>query len=225
MAKLTNAATLEPVSISYTIGLESSKIGDAKIGKVKTTLSTTEQGYAIETVTRFQGMAAIISGSNRQQACEFEVVDGKAVTTSYSGGRLKKVDYQVGFDWDKRKIDFGNDQILDMPEGYIVNNCVMSFAVALLKDQGLGDVAMYSIDGIDNRIRGYKQRSREFETIETRLGEKKVMKLVLERELRPDRTFTFWLSPDDQYLPLKIRQSRKSRTITFEVETLELSGS
>lgn len=225
MAKSVYAGVLKPVSIAYTIGLESSKIGDATIGKIKTTLSTTETGYAIENVTRFQGMAAIISGSNHQEACEFEVADGQAVTSRYSGGRLGKVDYQVGFDWDNKKIDFSNDQTLDMPQGYIVNNCVFWFAAALLKDQGLGDLPLYSIDGKKNRIRGYKQRSREYETIETRLGEKKVVKLVLERELRPNRTVTFWLSPDDQYLPLRIRESRKSRTITFEVETLQLTNS
>ncbi len=225
MPKSAQAAALEPVSISYTIGLESTKFGDATVGKIKTTLSSTDTGYAIESVTRFQGMAAIISGSNHQEACEFEVRDGQAVTSSYSGGRIGKIDYQVGFDWENKKIDFSNDQSLDMPQGYIVNNCVIWFAAALLKDQGLGDTALYSIDGKKNRVRGFKQRSREIETIETRLGEKKVIKLVLERELRPNRTVTFWLSPDDQYLPLRIRESRKSRTTTFEVETLELTKS
>ena len=81
---------------------------------------------------------------------------------------------------------------------------------------------MYVVDGKKKRIRGFKQRSSEPVTINTKLGEKEAIKLVLERELRPDRTLTFWLSPEDQYLPLKIQESRKSRTTTFEVETLEL---
>jgi len=224
MPEPVHATALQPVSISYTIGLESSKFGDARVGKIKTTLSTTESGYAIESVTRFQGMAAIISGSNHQEACEFEVRDGRAVTQRYSGGRIGRVDYEVGFDWDNRKIDFSEKKSLDMPQGYIVDNCIMWFDAALLKGDGLGDTPLYSIDGKKNRIRGFKQRSSEIEVIETRLGKKEAIKFVLERELRPDRTLTFWLSPEDQYLPLRIRESRKSRTTTFEVESLELTN-
>lgn len=218
------ASEFEPISISYSIGLDSSKFGNATLGKVNTTLSTTDNGYVIESVTRFQGMAAIITGNNHQESCEFEINDGKAITNRYSGGRIGKNEYAVDFDWQARKVSFDTDQSIELPQGYVVDNCVMWFATALLKGEGLGEQAMYVVDGKKKRIRGFTQRSSESVIIDTKLGKKETIKLVLERELRPDRTLTFWLSPEDQYLPLRIQESRKSRTTTFEVETLELLG-
>lgn len=216
------AAPLKPVSMSYSIGLDSSKFGNATLGKIETNLSTTENGYAIESVTRFQGMAAIITGNNHQTSCEFQIEDGKAITNQYSGGRIGKDEYSVDFDWKARKINFDENQSMDMSQGYVVDNCVMWFAVALLKGEGLDKQIMYVVDGSNKRIRGYKQRSTEQVSIDTTLGKKDVIKLVFERELRPDKTLTFWLSPENQYLPLKIQESRKSRTTTIKIESLEL---
>lgn len=219
------AAPLKPVSISYSIGLDGSKVGNGIVGKIKTKLSITDTGYAIESVTQFQGLAVFFAGSNHQESCEFEVKNGKAFTSSYSGGRIDKKDYTVGFDWKANKIDFNKNESVDMPQGYVVDNCVMWFATALQQSEGFDDQVMYVVDGNKKRIRGYKKRSSDTVTIETKLGTKEVIKLVLERELRPERTLTFWLSPENQYLPLKIQESRKSRTTTFEVETLELLNS
>jgi len=100
----------------------------------------------------------------------------------------------------------------------------MWFAVALLKGEIPNNQSMYVVDGKERRLRGYTLRSSDNETLATKLGDKQVTKVVFERELRPDRTLTFWLSHDDEYLPLKIEQSRKSRTITFEVRELNLDS-
>lgn len=227
---MTNQAlALSPVSISYTIKFESSKFGKATLGRVENILKTTPSGYSIESITKAQGMAAIIMGSNEQQSCEFEVRDGRALSQKYVGGRIGKTDYQVDFDWSARKAYFvdkkrGNkndtDEIIDLPEGYIVDNCSMWFAVALLKGDVPDKQSMYVVDGKNKRIRGFKVRSASEEILSTNLGDKQVTKVVFERELRPDRTLTFWLSHEDEYLPLKMQESRKSRTTTFEVAEL-----
>jgi len=96
----------------------------------------------------------------------------------------------------------------------------MWFATALLKGELPENELVYVVDGKSKRIRGYKLRSRQNEVIPTPLGEKETVKMVLERELRPDRTLTFWLSKEDQYLPMRIEESRKSRTTTFEISEL-----
>lgn len=226
----TNALALSPVNISYKIKFESSKFGKATLGRIDNMLKTTPDGYSIESVTKAQGMAAIVLGSNQQQSCEFEVKDGKAVSKKYDGGRIGKVDYQVDFDWNGRKVNFNDKktkdkensiETIDLPDGYIVDNCSLWFAVALLKGVVPNEQSMYVVDGKNKRIRGYKLRSSNEELLETKLGEKQVTKVVYERELRPGRTVTFWLSHDDEYLPLKMQESRKSRTTTFEVSELE----
>lgn len=219
---------LSPVTISYTIKFESSKFGKATLGRVENMLKITENGYSMKSVTKAQGMAAIVLGSNQQQSCEFEVLDGKAVSQKYDGGRVGKTDYNVDFDWDGRKAHFkdkkGSSETIDLPEGYIVDNCSMWFAVALLKGELPSNQSMYVVDGKNKRIRGFKLRSSNDETLTTKLGDKHVTKVVFEREQRPGRTLTFWLSHDDEYLPLKMQESRKSRTTTFEVKALTLDN-
>jgi len=109
---------------------------------------------------------------------------------------------------------------LDMPQGYVVDNCIMWFATALLKGELPEEERLYIVDGKSKRIRGYRLRSQSEEVIDTSLGQRETIKMVLERELRPDRTLTFWLSKNDQFLPVRIEESRKSRTTTFEISDL-----
>lgn len=216
---ITNTAPLEPVSIEYKIRI--SKFGNATLGKVQSSLSTTESGYAIRSVTKAQGMALLLMQSNIQESCEFEVIDGRAVARSYSGGTVNKTEYSVGYDWKNRKVNLTDQESLDMPQGYVVDNCIMWFATALLKGDIPEGERVYIVDGKSKRIRGYKLRSSEELTLNTQLGDKETVKMVLERELRPNRTLTFWLSKSDQYLPMRIEESRKSRTTTFEISELK----
>ncbi len=206
---------LDPVSIEYKIRI--SKFGNAILGRVQSSLSTTESGYTIESVTKAQGMALLLMQSNLQESCEFEVVDGRAVARNYTGGTVDKMQYSVGYDWDNRKVNLSDQESLDMPQGYVVDNCIMWFATALLKGNLPEQERIYVVDGKSKRIRGYKLRSKGDETISTSLGDRDTLKVVLERELRPNRTLTFWLSKTDQFLPVRIEESRKSRTTTFEI--------
>lgn len=217
-----HAEPLKPMEVSYTLSMRSKTFGNSTLGKIESKLTTTDKGYSVVSVTKVQGMAAIIMGSNEQQSCHFHLENGRAVSENYTGGKIGSVDYQVGFDWEQRKLNFDDNELLDMPQGYIVDNCMMPFAVAILKGKTLSEDAMYVVDGKKKRIRGYKLRSSEPEVLKTKLGEKKTIKMVLEREFKPERTFTLWLSEDDQYIPLKIEEKRKSRTTTMAVNSLEL---
>ncbi len=215
------SAPLDPVSISYKIQMESERFGNATLGRIETKLTTTDSGYQIDSVTKFQGMATIISGSNLREQCEFKLEEGRAITHRYEGGRIKAFDYKVGFDWENRKIDYNSQESVNMPIGYVVDNCSMWFAMALTRGEGLKDELVYVVDGKKRRVRGFKFRSLEDEVIDTVVGQKPVLKLVLERELRSDRTITFWLSKEDQYIPLRMQEKRKSRTTTFSVNSME----
>ena len=217
-----NAQTLEPVEISYTLSMVSGSFGNATLGRIESTLTKTDTGYSVLSVTRAQGMAAIIMGSNEEQSCEFAIEDGRAVTQRYGGGRIGKQDYTVDFDWPERKVNFESGESIDMPQGYVVDNCSMPFAAAILKGQGLNQDSMYVVDGKKTRIRGYVLSSSSEEVLETVLGPKTTIKMVLAREFKPERTLTLWLSPDNQYVPLKMEEKRKSRTTTMLVNSLKL---
>ena len=216
------AEILRPISIEYIVSLDSDKLGSATLGRTETALSKTATGYSVFSKTKAQGLAAIIIGSNEQQTCEFSVQQGRAVSSNYAGGRSDSSDYRVTFDWPGRKISFNDGDTLDMPNGYVVDNCNMPFAAALLGENGLNGETMYVIDGRKKRIRGYKLASSSFENLETILGTTKTLKIVLSREIKPDRTFTFWLSPENGYVPLKMEEKRRSRTTTMMVNKIDI---
>lgn len=221
MVSTVYAQDLQPISIAYTINLVSDKYGNATLGKVETELSRTETGYAVSSATKAQGIAAILMGSNYQEACNFAVDNGRAISNAYAGGRRDLTDYEVTYDWDARKISFNDGELLDMPQGYVVDNCNMLFAAALLGDIEELEESLYIVDGKSKRIRGYRLKSSTEESLDTDFGEFNTRKIVFERELKPERTLTFWLSPKYFYVPLKMVERRHKRTTTFIVDDIE----
>jgi len=81
---------------------------------------------------------------------------------------------------------------------------------------------MYIIDGKKRRLRAYNLLSSSNETVETPIGSKETLKIVLQREHRPDRLITLWLSLEDQYTPVKVEEKRKSRTTTMMVSEVSV---
>lgn len=212
---------LNAIALSYTVNLVSSRLGNATVGQLQTTLTQNNGRYAANSTTKAQGLAAILIGSDLQESCEFTIDQGRALSHKYAGGSKESNDYQVSYDWEERKINFEDGESLDMPPGHIIDLCNMPFAAALLKDDGLAGEVLYVLDGKKKRIRGYKLRSSNQETLETPLGPMASIKIVLEREFNPDRTFSLWLSPDHDYMPIKMEDARSSRTTTFLVNNIE----
>ena len=212
---------LEPISIAYTVSLKSEKYGNATLGKAQTTLSKTDAGYTVYQTTKAQGMAAILLGSDFQESCDFLVGNGRAISNKYQGGRSDLTDFQIVFDWQGRKINFNDGESLDMPPGYVVNTCNLPFAAALSKGEVLSEETVYVVDGRKKRIRAYKFKSTKQEVLGTKFGDFDTLKVVLERELIPERTFTYWLSPKNSYIPLKMEEKRRKRTTTFMVDSIE----
>ena len=215
---------LESLVVTYKLSIQSSSYGNATLGKFTNTLEKTDAGYTVTSVTKTQGLAAIIIGSNEQQSCDFSINDdGSSTPERYAGGTLKKDKYHVNFNWDEKTISFENGESLDMPEGYILDICSMPFALALNQGKGLDQQPLYIVDGKKKRVRGYTLLSSQEIEIETPLGNKETLELVLQRELRPDRTLTLWLSIDDGYTPVKVEEKREHRTTTMMISELEIN--
>ena len=160
-------------------------------------------------------MAAILVG-NFTESCHFKIEAGRAVSQYYAGGRPEKTEYLVGFDWASRKVKFNDTKALDMPSGYLVDNCNMPFALSLLKDQTINET-IYIVDGKKNRIRGYRFKAQSTEMVNTKLGLLETVKIELERELKPEKTLTLWLSQDHHFLPVKMQERREERVTTMMV--------
>lgn len=213
------AQELEPIFVSYTMSYVGSRFGNATVGQLETTLSKEEGGYSVFSTTKTQGLAAILLGSDLQETCEFKIEDGRAQSDNYAGGSKEKTKYEVNFDWLNRKIVFANEETLDMPQGYMIDNCNMPYAAALLRDKAEVGQALYVLT--EERIRGYILKSSEQVSLETPLGQFDTVKIVLERELDPNKTFSLWLSSSHNYTPIKMEEKRESRTITFMVNRID----
>ena len=216
----TFALELKPISISYEISFISDKYGNATLGKLITTLSNDKQMYSVVSSTKAQGLAAILLGNDIQESCSFTVENERIISHSYAGSRNQPSDFKVSYDWNNRKINFSDGDSLDMPQGYVIDTCSLPFAAAFLKNQGLSSEIVYVVDGEKKRIRGYRLKSTSKELLSTKLGKRDTLKLVLERDHDPSRTFTLWLSPNHSYVPLKMVENRNRRTFTFMVNQI-----
>lgn len=210
------------VKINYLVDMVSKKWGNATLGNLETHIQTDGNNqYSVHSKTKTQGLAAILLGSNIEETCDFKTNNNQVISQQYNSGQSKNgnYDFEVQFDWEQRKINF-KDTTLDMPQGYVVDNCNFPFAAAFSKGDELKDKIIYVVDGKSKRIRGYKFSSLSDEILETQLGKLNTLKVVLERELRPDRTFTFWLAKEKQFMPVKMEEKRESRTTTMLVQNL-----
>jgi len=214
------ATQLTPVDISYTISFVSDKYGSAILGRVQTILKKTEKGYTVESATETEGLAAILMGENIQENCEFELHNNRVVSQHYAGGQVQPGDYTVTYSWPDRKINFANGESLDMPQGYILDSCNLPFAAALMRIEDLITEKIYVVDGDKMRVRGYSLKSIEKENLISKIGNIDTIRVILERELTPDRTLSFWFSPEHSYAPVKIEQQRKNRTTTLTVDSI-----
>jgi hypothetical protein len=209
------AHALEPSKIVYQLELDSERFGKATLGRIETQLSEDDGHFSVATQTKAEGMAAILVG-NLTESCDFDIVDGLANSQYYSGGRPDKVEYFVDFNWTDRKVIFNSLETLDMPQGYLVDNCNMPFAMALLKDQEIKET-IYIVDGNKTRIRGYQFQSKSREMLSTKLGSLDTVKIVLARELKPEKTLTLWLSKKHDFLPVQMQERREGRTTTMYI--------
>lgn len=217
-----SAQQLNPISIAYKVKLASSKLGNATIAQQQITLTANQNGYSGSLTTKAQGLAAILYGSTEEVInCDFNIDQGKVASSQYSGGNINSDNYKVSFDWEARKINFTDGESLDMPQGYMLDTCNFPFAAALLKDSNSLDETLYVLEGKERIIRGYTLKSNTEEQLETVIGTINTIKIVLERELRADRTVSLWLSPQHSYIPLKMEDKRSSRTTTMIVVTIE----
>ncbi len=219
---MTSASALEPSTIVYEVELDSEVLGKATLGRIETKLTQQGDTFSVATRTKAGGYAAMLRPS-LAETCTFTISENRAQSAWYTGGTPEKTEYSVDFQWGERKVLFSTSDdtmSLDMPQGYLVDNCNMPFAFAMLHDQEI-DETVYIVDGKKARIRGFQFQSKSRELLNTKLGSLETIKVVFTRELKPERSLTVWLSKEHDYLPVKIQESRKSRTTTLLVRDYE----
>jgi len=217
-----SAYSLEPSTIVYQVELDSDRLGKATLGRVETQLSENDGRFSVASHTKAEGLAAILLG-NLTETCDFNIVDGRAQSQTYSGGRPSKTEYFADFNWEERKIKFNGEETLDMQQGYLINNCKIPIDLAILKDNEITET-VYIVDGKKTRIRGYRLKSKSREMLNTKIGSLDTVKIVFERDLKSEKTLTLWLSKKHYFLPVKMQERREDRITTMFVSEFSTDG-
>lgn len=215
-----SADTPLPSSVTLRYSLS---VGGAHLGRLVANFQVTDEGFQGRSETRAEGMASILLGGDLSETCGFEADGNRVISRSYVSSKKGRgaYEYATEFDWEARKIHFDNDVTLDMPEGYVVDNCNLWFAAALSRGPMLSEQPLYVVDATSQRIRGYQVASVTEEMLDTVLGEINTVKVEMIRELRPDRSLTFWLASQSNYFPVQMVEKRSSRTTTMKLESME----
>ena len=195
----------------------------SNLGRIETTINNEENSVDITSITKAEGMASIWLGGDLVQTCQFEKRDNMILSRNFSAQKKGSNKYTnlIEYDWEAQKISFNSEPVFDMPQGYIVDNCNFHFAAAYTELDKLKNGPVYVMDGKKKRIRGYVFDSVSEERIETPVGEFDTTKIVLRRELDENKKFTFWVSPDKPFFPLKMMDSRKSRKTIMLIQSIE----
>ncbi len=210
------AALPDELTVIYRV-----ELGTSRLGRLVTTLRKMENDYEVEAVTRAEGMAAILLGGTVRETCSFQA-DGIGIKPNkylrIKEGFGASTD-RTEFDWRNGTIKFADGSGEPIPKGYVVDNCSAPFAYMRDGRNGFDKQTLHIVG--HKRVRHYDLVSITPETLSLPIGELKTLRVEHMRQ-GSDKRFIVWLAAERNYLPVKIVETRKSRTTSMIAEKVEL---
>ncbi len=197
------------------------------LGEIHTVIKKNQTQFVLSSITKAEGAASLVLGGDLIQQCAFSIQEKQIITDSSSVEKRGRKSFKnnVKIDWDSRFINYNNESALAIPEGYLVDSCNFQFAAAYTDIDFLKNNTTYVLDGKKNRLKAYVFKSETREILKTPIGEFETTKIVLERELNPEKSFIFWVADEHPYFPLKMVEKRKSRSRIMTIKSYEPSDS
>jgi len=197
----------------------------ADLGQISTQIIRQDDRFSIESVTKAEGAASLLMGGDLVQKCQFDVQSEKIISLSSSANKSGRDAFNntIELDHNNNKINFqtnAEQQLIDLPAGYVVDSCNFQFAAAYTDLKFLKEVTTYVLDGKRNRVKGYVFKSQTQEELSTKIGIFETTKIVLERELNPEKQFIFWVSKEHPYFPLKMVDKRKNGSRMMSIKSV-----
>jgi len=163
--------------------------------------------YLYESVTKVTGMMSIFGGEILEKSV-WEYADGKIRPLRYSYNRSlgsKKRNAELTFDWNKKIV---TNSIDSQPWKMTIKPDTLDklvYQLVMMNDLQQGNTELnYSIaDG--GKLKDYKISIMGEETIKTKIGEFKTIKVA---RIRGKRTTTMWCAEKLGYLPVRIHQKK-----------------
>lgn len=184
-------------------------------GKLTTQLTTTEDGYKAERVTKPTGFARLIAGGTIEEWAEFsEIANGLRPTRYYSNDEISKEsgETRIDFDWDAGKV-LASHNDLEVAEdlaGHWHDRLTIQYELMydLLNGYPTGPYTLFEVDKI-------RPLGVEF------IGERKVKVPagrfdaigVRHQAEGSSRVTTFWFVKELGYVPAIIERHRKDKLL------------
>ena len=211
------AALPDELTVIYRV-----ELGSIRLGRLVTTLRKMENDYAVEAVTRAEGIAAILLRGRVRETCRFQA-DGSGIKPN-KYLRIKEgfgaSTNRTEFDWQHGTIKFADGSGEPIPKGYVVDNCSAPFAYMRDGRNGFDKQTLHIVG--HKRVYHYDLVSITPETLSLPIGELKTLRVEHKRQ-GSDKRFIVWLAAERNYMPVKIVEKRKSRTISMIAEKVELN--
>jgi hypothetical protein len=207
------------INLQYVINIFGSDLG-----RLYTQIDRQEDTFKIKSITKAEGAASLLMGGDLLQECQFDIQAGKIVSRLSSADKQGRDAFKnaIELDYAGNKIAFLSEsekQYIDIPDGYVVDSCNFQFAAAYTNIDILKATTTYVLDGRKSRIKGYVFKSQSQERLKTAIGTFDTTKIVLERELNPEKQFIFWVSKEHPYFPLKMLDKRKTGSRTMSIRS------
>ena len=209
------------IKIRYNVNIYGSNLGE-----IHTTIEKDQEQFSLNSVTKAEGAASLILGGDLIQECNFETSEDQIVSNISRVEKLGRNAFanDVEIDWSSRNINYNNESVLNIPQGYLVDSCNFQFAAAFTHLDVLKQNTTYILDGKKSRLKAYVFKSATQEVLKTPIGEFETTKIVLERELSPDKSFSFWITDQHPYFPLKMVENRKSGSRIMTIKSYEANS-
>ena len=209
-SKATAVNLPDSLDLEYEVSL-----GVAELGSLKAKLSRQADHYEVTAETYAEGMASILLGGTVREICQFTVKDGVVIPRHYRIIREGKdaFDRSVTFNWNERKVTFSSGADTVIYDGYIVDNCSVTFAFIAGGPTIFEERTLHIVGG--KKVRRFENLDITDEQVTTPLGEFDTVRIEQVRFDKPDRKLIIWLAPERNNLPVKIVDQRKSRPDTI----------
>lgn len=197
---------------------------ETDLGNLVTELTKNGDEYKVQTVTRAQGLAAILLGGSLHEECEFSVSDSLEVKPRHyaieKDGRGSYT-HSAEFLWSKMMVRYEDGKTLSIPPaGYVIDNCTVPFAFVAADRITLKKYPYIHILGGET-MRHYEDIKVSRETIEVPAGKFDTVRIDQQRVGSPDKTLSIWVAPDKQNIAIKIVERRKFRVTSMELAISE----
>ena len=212
----THGLNATAASLPESLGLEYEvSLGVAELGSLKARLTRQADHYVVTAETYAEGMASILLGGTVREICRFTEKDGVVIPRHYRIIREGKdaFDRSVSFDWNERRVVFSSGGDTVIADGYIVDNCSVTFAFIAGGASIFEERTLHIVGG--KKVRRFENLDVSDEQVTTPLGEFDTVRIEQVRFDKPDRKLIIWLAPGRNNLPVKIVDQRKSRPDTI----------